>query len=399
MQIECPACHARATLPEAKAGAKVRCGQCGRVYVAQRPGTRRESKTDTLTGKLLGGTVAAVGLIALVFVVRSQKDEAVAQKPSSKNEEVASEEPIDALGWNSDTIQTVVEIHAKATADDLDGVAGLLFGTQIAVREDGEAAGESFALLPATDREARLTEWAEGLLDSEEVPVAGWTPYDGEVVELTDETATVRLAVSPADPADGVEKRWVEWQLARDGARWKAWAWERWYTPEERRARTPRKRDYEKVTLSDGSVVHEREPEPLEHLATTPAELRERIDELYATMIDLNLTTEASRAQAELVQIGKPAIPVLLTGLYETPLDTHEQSIQVNLIDQTLRQITGQFMGYKPQVQEGSGTGTTEERRQSSIRQWFAWWYRNESKFQEKEVEDELDRLLQEEEG
>jgi hypothetical protein len=248
------------------------------------------------------------------------------------------------------------------------------------------------------EQDAELARWAAELMrgDDREL-VADWRPYDGEVAALTDTEATVRLAVSPRAEGD-VDKRTVEWRLAKDGNAWKAFSWERWISPEEELAmrREKSSKAVVQTTLSDGSLVLEREPEPLEHLADTPQELRDGIDRLYATMIDLNLTREANAAQRDLIAIGKPAIPILLTGLYEIPLDTQENAIKCNLIVQTLRQITGEYMGYKPQVAEGSGTGTTDERRSSAIKQWFAWWYKNEKTFtKKKEHRDGLEGLIE----
>ena len=46
--------------------------------------------------------------------------------------------------------------------------------------------------------------------------------------------------------------------------------------------------------------------------------------------------------------------------------------------------------------QSGSAAGTTEERRTSAIKQWFAWWYRNEDKFDKKdESDDGLEGLIE----
>ena len=66
-----------------------------------------------------------------------------------------------------------------------------------------------------------------------------------------------------------------------------------------------------KVELSDGSKVLERDPEPLGHLVSTPADQRAEIDGLIATMPDLSLTREASQARDELVALGKPPSPAL----------------------------------------------------------------------------------------
>jgi hypothetical protein len=173
----------------------------------------------------------------------------------------------------------------------------------------------------------------------------------------------------------------------------KAWKWERWLSPDELKA-AKKKKGYEVKTLSDGSVVHEREPAPLGHLEDTPEEVRKEIDALLATMLDLELTKEGARARRRLVEIGRPSIPPLLTKFFEIPADSEENRIRCNMIDQALSDITGQHFGYAP-GEAGTAAGTTEERRASSIKQWFAWWYKNEKRFTVKKVEDGLDGLIE----
>ncbi len=408
MLIECPSCHARAKLPDSKEGAKVRCGECGRVYVAVPAGERgaRARRTSSSSGLYIGLGVGAAALLAVLFFY-AQSGKKSEPKAAVVEEE---EEPLgDSTGWDSPPVKLARQIHNAAHAYDQDKLMTLLHGARIyeriqGAREDlgdGEdpaepadtSARDEFTLMPAHERQEFLAAQVEDLVQGEsKALVADWEPYDGSVILETDDEATVRLAVSPRNPDEGVTKRWVEWKLALDSGRWKAWSWERWISPEERKAERKRRgRGFEQVTLSDGSKVLEREPEPLPHLEDTSPELAKRIDELFATMIDLDLTSEASRARRELEEIGRPAIPILLTGLYETPLDTEEQSIQVNIMVQALRTITGQYFGYKPMELVGSGVGTTKERRESAIKQWFAWWYRNKKKFTEKEVVDGLE--------
>ena len=95
-------------------------------------------------------------------------------------------------------------------------------------------------------------------------------------------------------------------------------------------------------------------------------------------------------------QIGKPAIPILLNGMFDTRLETEEDAIRVNIMVTALREITGVSKGYEPQVLVGSSAGTTEERRQSAIRQWFAWWEIHQKSFEEiEEAQDGLDGLIE----
>jgi len=415
MLIECPACHARATLPPGKRGAKVRCGECGRVYVALPPG-ERVTKGPNM-GLLLGGGIGVLLLMTVAFLVNSKRSRAneasAAPQPAADTTEVVH---ADETGWDGPAVQLAASIHDAAHADDVGKLRTLLDAARIfAWKSEADAPAElvddpaalatwlrerrdRYLLLPEDEKQELLNGWIDAITRGDERGlVADWRAYDGRVADLTDDGAVVHLDVTPRS-GDSVEKRTMEWRLVKDAGRWKAWRWERWLSDAERKAQAKaRRRDkgYEVVELSDGSTVFERQPEPLEHLPETSPELRARIDGLYATMLDLGLTKESSRAQRELVEIGRPAIPVLLTGLYETPLDTEENAIRCNLIDQALQRITGFDTGFKPQVAEGSGTGTTEERRQSSIKQWFAWWHRNERTFTTAETEDALEGLIE----
>ena len=395
MLIQCPSCHARSKLPDEHEGAKVRCSECGRVYVARPSGVKSSRTGGPNTGLLIGVFVGAVLLIVVYFVARpSQGGAPVTRAAPAEETEPA---PID-YGWTSELVKTAVALHQAAFTADRERLKGLLHFERIWAREHADETGEpdpaaaSYASLPIHERLDAQERWASELIEGEsKAVVADWEPYDGNVQQVDDQEALVRLQVRPR--AGGVESHWVEWRFAKERGRFKAWKWERWVSPDEVRAEK-RKKGYEVVTLSDGSVVHERPPEPLGHLEETPPELRTRIDELVATMLDLELTKESSRAQRALTDIGRPAIPILLTKFFEIPADTEENRIRCNLIDQALRRITGQAFGYAP-GEAGGTAGTTEERRQSSIKQWFAWWYKNQNKFTTAQNTDALEGKIQ----
>ncbi|MCZ6596157.1 MAG: hypothetical protein O7B99_00805 [Planctomycetota bacterium] len=402
MLIECPSCHARAKIPDSKERAKVRCGECGRIYVALAPGSRSKRSSGGGSGAIIGISAAAVALLLIVFFYnRTKGDDGPREVVAEEREDAGL---VDHSGWDSELVQLAVKIHMAAHGFDPSRVKMLLHGPrlwaeeQAALTPEGQEAPDEgeFVLMAADEKQAFLDTFAIDMIEGKGKDlVADWKPYNGLVLDESDYDAIVRLEVQPWEPGS-IEKRWVQWHLARENGRWKAYRWERWISPDEQKvARKKRSKGFEVVTLSDGSVVLEREAEPLGHLPDTPQELRDRIDSLYATMIDLDLTTEAADARTELTQIGRPAIPILLTGLYETPLDSMDQAIQVNMMVIALRDITGKGFGYKPQAAIGSGTGTSEERRQSAIKQWFAWWYRNQDKFEEKVVVDGLAEFIE----
>lgn len=260
MRIQCPSCQARANLSEGHEGAKVRCTECGRVYVA-RPKGNKLAQRNRNQGLLIAGLAGGFALIGLVFLARARLEPPVGQAAA-------------------------VEVPA--------------------------------------------------------------------------------LEVAPPARLDANS------ELAS-----------------EKRAQ-----GYEVVTLSNGSLVFERPPEPLGHLADTPSDLAERIDRCLETMLDLELTQESARAQRELVELGRPALPVLLTRLVELSADTEANRIRRNLIDQALQDITGQHFEPAPGA-TASAAGTTEERRRRSIRQWFTWWYKSQEKFTTKPTGAALEGLIQ----
>lgn len=356
MLTECPRCQIQVRVEGGLRAARLVCPGCGGAFRLRAPRAAR-------SGLAVGLGAAAVAGVTLVLVVRSsraQAEEPLGALPPEPVAPALAAAPPDDAGWTGAAVQTAVRLHEAAAARDEEGLRALLAPA---------AADGALALL---------------LAGEDAYAPARWRPFDGLLVERDEGRALVRLACAPRaaqelPPEERMAKRWLEWELARDAQDgWRARAWRRWVSPEEERALAPRN---ELVVLSDGSRVVERSGERLDHLQETPPELRARIDALLVTMNDLDLTVEGDRAQAELVAIGRPAIPPLLTALHESPLESTDDAIRCNRIDQCLRAITGEAFGFRPQIFEGSSLGTTAERRDSAIRQWFAWWNMHQDDF------------------
>jgi hypothetical protein len=122
------------------------------------------------------------------------------------------------------------------------------------------------------------------------------------------------------------------------------------------------------------------ETRPLGHLESTPPELRERIDRLVDTAVNLSLTVEADEAREDLIEIRKPAIPRILNrfvGLDMTDMD-HIQ--MANILHQTLREMTGyDKITFSPMNAEDD---LQKRFREAAIRFWFQWWGENEETFE-----------------
>ena len=104
MIIQCPFCRSESRIPSDKEGAKVRCGECSKVYTARPPGARRSTGTSGLTIGIFVG--AAVLMAIFMILINRYKPESVV--PEVAAVETVEEEPIvDSVGWDSELVRTV----------------------------------------------------------------------------------------------------------------------------------------------------------------------------------------------------------------------------------------------------------------------------------------------------
>ena len=409
MLIECPFCHTQVKFPDDKEGSKLRCPECSKIYVARPYGARKKSEFNPLPLVLGAGVVLVLTLIW--FFVKDREPEAVAKVPEVEEAPLPAQPPLDTSGWDSLPVVTIRDLYESALAYNESKVMRQLDGNKLvdfvnakALEADPDAEPPTaFAQRNATEKDDFLRRVAADLMDEnwEDSP-AQWKPFDGRVVEFDGSDALVHIDLAQRTEnkaGEAVVSRTMAWKLTlvSDAGQdvWKAWSWERYVSPEEARAnRVKRELKYEKVTLSDGSELYQAEPEPLAHLADTPPELARQIDETFARLIDFELhPRENSQALRDVIAFGRPALPVLLTGLYSTKIVDDETAAKVNLIDQALKGITGDDMGYKPHT----GLGVSEERRNAAVKAWFAWWWRKgEKRFTERpESVDALDTMIE----
>ena len=207
----------------------------------------------------------------------------------------------------------------------------------------------------------------------------------------------VRITLEPRDASLGVQTRSIDWHFIKESGKWKAWAWERWISPAEKRGqRVARTGKVKKVTLDDGSKVFEAEPGPLDWMSETTAEERAKIEGLIATISAPDTRASALfAARQELVLICKPAIPPLLTQFYELDLagfDTYENQTAGMQVHQVLTEITGYATTFKAH----EALGATDQRRSSGVKQWFSWYHRHFRRFEcDPAAEEEEDTLFE----
>ena len=392
MIIQCPSCKAQANLPDSKEGAKVRCSSSSKVYVARPKGARaRGGKQADNSNVMVGGIVVAV-LLVLGLIISSGSGPDAPPPPPPEEPEPEPVEVVDLMGWESEGVQAVRQIHNLILAGDDFRLGQRIhaerayarIGEELAAAaaEAGEPAPERtpWNQLPTTDRLIFASDLAKDMLSgSGKDLLAGWKPYHGWV-ESDDEGVggglLVRVQVAFEDASAGQADRHVEWHLWRENGTLKAWDWKRWISPDEK-IQQRRTKKVEKKTLSDGSVVLEGRIRPIPYDDDVPADLRKRIDGLVAKLVDPDATKTFS-IQQELKEIGKPAIAPLLTQLATIPLDSLENASALNLVHLTLRDITG----YQSLFQAHEAMGTTKERQDAGLKQWFGWYDRRYRRFE-----------------
>jgi predicted Zn finger-like uncharacterized protein len=82
MLTQCPNCHARVTLPDGHARGRLRCSECGRVFVARADELGHPRRRAARL--LLGGLAGALVLIVLIALLRGESGAAgAAREPES----------------------------------------------------------------------------------------------------------------------------------------------------------------------------------------------------------------------------------------------------------------------------------------------------------------------------
>jgi hypothetical protein len=411
MLIECPFCKATAKRPEDKEGAKVRCSECSKVYVAREKGSKvKKSSVNGTSLGIAGGAVILIGIFAFFANQHDSKPAPTPKPPPVKEPELV----IDHVGWDSELVKFVRNLYDAAASYNegmlISSIDGARFAAHLATLQplaEGEdpaaqaaAAAADFAELgPAKQQDYVLAIAQEFMRGTDDNSPHFWKPVEGRVLEPDLLSATVRVTVDkrPEEGQKGIaESRTYDWHLSRASqqTKWKIWAWERYMSDAERRALAASKKvKTTRVTLEDGTSLYQAEMHHLEHLEDTPAEVRAQIEKLIPVMLDFTLRPKENNvARDELVAIGKPAIPMLLNQFYEIKIiDTMDDPslTQVNMVYDTLKQITGYAPGFSPLP------GQSEERRTMALKAYFAWWERNGKKFTApKEQKDLLEDLI-----
>lgn len=384
MIIECPSCGARAKIPDSKEGAKVRCAECGRIYVARDPKARGGSGRGSSSALPIGIGAGVIALVAIFVMINNRE---APQSTDAVDEPVkAPEVLVDDTGWDSARVKLVRSLHDAAyRLDETTLESKIAFDyawARVHSTEEELVEPSDFAALGTKEVNDFHREILQELTaDAPDNLVGSWLPFDGSVVAEDSQFTTIRLMLQPRPESEATGNRNIEWLLVKEDGAWRAYSWERWLSDAEKKRRGPSSKRTTRTTLSDGSVVIEGEPGPVPYMEETPPAMREDIDGLIAKLIDLDTPAkELTRVRSELQLAAKHAIPPLLTKFYELNLagfPDMDSAIQAQSIHQMLQDITGYVTTFKAH----EALGATKERRDSGVKQWFGWYERKFKKF------------------
>lgn len=119
-------------------------------------------------------------------------------------------------------------------------------------------------------------------------------------------------------------------------------------------------------------------PAVVDWLNGTSSEMQARVNGLVVKLNDDNDVRGAVGARDELIEIGKTALPGVLSAIATMDYKEADASKVFQLV-QVLQEVTGHRIDYRPaSTRQGFGMGgmtkQTPEERERAIRRWFGWW-------------------------
>jgi hypothetical protein len=120
-------------------------------------------------------------------------------------------------------------------------------------------------------------------------------------------------------------------------------------------------------------------PEPplvreLPHLESTSPELRAEIDRLVDVLVDFHSGIDGIDAQTRLVEIGRPALPRVISAFLKTgPWGERVAMVNACVVDATLREMAPEMLAPKsPPLKPMSMPSEAQIRK--TVESWYRWW-------------------------
>ncbi len=414
-QVECPGCMTAYKVSAEMVGKRLPCKKCGRTIRVMRPTQHAQQKkaANQLPIILIG--VGVIG-IAIVAFILSRGDDDRKTGPNASGSVASSTQGSTSLetktnaGADSGTElgpDASVRAFLKAVENfDQPRVMESISHHRFSAQFEPARAILGDQLYGTLDGPAR-TDYERQLFDlllSDELrgatrlsapKVKGPVDLPGNDVEMT---------VSTEGPKKSAELRFVLVKSAGFG--WKVAELHRsgsfFEEPEASIASTSGEEGGAEGGIDEGSGerggVDQKSGRPSRNdhiaqvppLADTPPELTEKIEANVAIVMDLSKTSEAVDARNELLRIGKPAIPHLLSAIARKGVDTPDAMMVVNQLVITLRDLTGKRFGFAPQMGLATSGESEEDTKTRALKKWFGWWRTYGDKFVPPEQPEEI---------
>ena len=381
VDVNCPQCGTQYRIAADNLDAKIECQECHRVFFGKTAvGKRAKTQDNSKTYMIFGGVALVIVIGLLVMNSNNQSQVSTPKAPPAAKVETFS------LSDHPRTAQLVKWAQAIGSDNRL----------ILQTHNDMAALATTLGLPPGTDQAAVFTE-----LQTNEA-----TKYFRELscdsARLVDEAAMNAATgkglvfVTPKPGTDDYLKNTrgeFEVSFRMEGEQIKVTGWTMTMKPN----RNPKKADPSstaiapskdiakpaeaEITDSAGTrKVAESKPAAVPHWDKATPEQQTKADQVVADILR-STSPDSPRGLFARTLIGidtleakKATVPRILNAMFELYGDVNANNEKLTLLDRTMKDITGFSVNYEV---KGTGDATKDKAlRESSIRQWFAFWYR-----------------------
>lgn len=382
VNIACPQCGTAYRVGQDMLDSKIECTECHRVFFAKTTAGKRVQAPDYTKAYIGFGVLGLV--IVGIFVAMSMSgskrgNDARAQKPAEPAK------PSHSIGTHPRAQQLSKWAQALSTNNQLS--LGMHTDTKALASQLGVAEGDSAAVI-----QALLSHESTELLrtmDASSAELASEADMEGQ-------TGSGRIFVTPKAGDERFKRNTngiFDVTFKMDGANVQVASFRMTREPVYAAGKAPGvvtytpNEDIAKPTVTEVSdsagtrQVKESEPAPVPHWDKATPEQREMADKVVADIIQFARDPEApgglfnnATLRVRSMEQKQAAVPRVLNAMYECYSDVVANHETLILLDKALQQWTGYGVNY-PRLPSGNAEND-KTRRQSCIRQWFAFWYR-----------------------
>lgn len=382
VDVSCPQCSAQFRIPADNLSEKLECSECHRVFIPKTTVGKRVKPPDN-TKVYVGFGIGAVALIGIFFAMSGG-----GEKPKKAPVVEAPRGPEYNLGSHPRALQLV------QWAQGIDKNDALL----VPRYTDLPAAGKQLGVANPNDIEMVTKELQTNISTRFLRELMCESAQLATQADMTAASGTGIVFVTPKPGDDNYLKRTrgeIEVTFRMDAEVVKVTGWKVKLPP----IRDPNKADplaaktfkpykdiakAEHVTISDSAgtrQVMESKPAAVPHWEKATAEQQKLADEVVDSVLKsadpdargglLARATMRVRTDDEI----RAVVPRLLNAMFENYSDLTANNMRISQLDQALKSITGFAVNY--QVQDSADPAKDKAERESCVRQWFAFWYRN----------------------